>query len=331
MRVIPALIAAAFAPSGLGFCTQPDQAVANVLVARACEAAQTAYERVATRVFRDFPNLNLPYLWSYRLLQSELQKYDKPAKTLQALKAHLERMHFLNRIASRLAAGGKIGQGYESVEYYLAQAEFLAVQDDRQQRQAAGDKLIQACQHRYEAAWKQVMDYAELNGTIAPFLSSASDVSQDWATAAIEIARDKRGRLEAAKMYLQRAEQIEKVTLRSFPEKPPLQPVWEAAFFCADAELLVNRNQAGTDSTKRDRSLREARRNAASGVYEFVWKNVLEAHGSFERLYQWSTRLRCASLDLVANNAERLNAVAAPGQGWRISRSGFIPRTGIGA
>ena len=155
------------------------------------------------------------------------------------------------------------------------------------------------------------MDYAELNGTIAPFLSSASDVSQDWATAAIEIARDKRGRLEAAKMYLQRAEQIEKVTLRSFPEKPPLQPVWEAAFFCADAELLVNRNQAGTDSTKRDRSLREARRNAASGVYEFVWKNVLEAHGSFERLYQWSTRLRCASLDLVANNAERLNAVAA--------------------
>ena len=116
MRVIPALIAAAFAPSGLGFCTQPDQAVANVLVARACEAAQTAYERVATRVFRDFPNLNLPYLWSYRLLQSELQKYDKPAKTLQALKAHLERMHFLNRIASRLAAGGKIGQGYESVE-----------------------------------------------------------------------------------------------------------------------------------------------------------------------------------------------------------------------
>jgi hypothetical protein len=311
MRIFLAPVTAALAAIGPGLCAQSDQADATALAAKACEGAQNAYERAARRVITVDGNLYLPHLWSCRLLESELQKCDKPAEKLQALKAHLERMRSLKGMANFLAARERIGTAGElAAEYYLAQAAFLDAQDDRRRRQVAGDRLIQACQRRYEAEWKYVTERAKLNFAIAPNLESASEISHEWARAGIELASNKRDRLEAAKRYLQQAKQIEELARGLFRETPSTE-LLEAAFFCADAELQVNRSQDGTDARKRDRKLREARRDVARNVYDLRWMEVLGGSGEFELLYQWSTRLRCASLSLAANSAERLSAVAA--------------------
>ncbi len=295
MRAILVLAATVLTvTSNPGLAAQPSRAVPNDLIAKASKVAETAYDRVIGRTM-NFTNVDLPYLWSHRWLQSELQKSAKREQKSQALQAHLERMRNLNRVARKLASGDRLSAfSYLSTEYYLAQAEFLAAEDDRQRHQAGADKLLDACQHRYEAAWQEVIRYAGLNAIIAPSLRSASDSSHEWAREAIEVAFHKRDRLEVAKLYLLRTTQIEKVAHRFFPERPSREPVWEAAFFCADAELQVKLNQDGADSRKRVRQLREARRDAAKSVYELIWTDILGHRGSFERLYQWSTRLRCA-------------------------------------
>jgi hypothetical protein len=312
MRGFLAPVTAALAAIGPGLCAQSDQADVKALAAKACEAAQNAYERAARRVITVDGNIYLPHLWSCRLLENELQKCDKPAEKLQALKAHLERMRSLKGMANFLATRERIGTAGElAAEFYVAQAAFLDAQDDRRRRQVAGDRLIQVCQRRYDAEWKYVTERAKLNLTIAPSLESASEISHEWARAGIELASNKRDRLEAAKRYLQQAKQIEELARRLFREKRSTEPVLEAAFFCADAELQVNRSQNGTDARKRDRKLREARRDVARNVYDLRRMEVGGGSGEFELLYQWSTRLRCASLSLAANSAERLSAVAA--------------------
>jgi hypothetical protein len=299
------------ATSDLTLCVQPSGTARSDLIARAAKVAETAYERVASR-FMTFLNVQLPYVWSYRLLQIELQKDGKPAKKVQALKAHLERMSNLNRVAGQLAAAGRLGSpSLLSAEYYLTQAECRAAPDDLQRRQAAGAKIVELCQRRYKLAWQDVTSRVESNALIiAPALSGASQISQEWANAAIEFAPLKRDRLEAAKSYLQRAKEIEEVARRFFANGS-IAEVCEAAFFCADAELQVNLNHGGPHAEKRERQLRKARRDAAEGVYSAIWDDIRNYHGSYERLYRWSTLLRCASLSLAANDVERLDAVAA--------------------